>query len=88
MARQMEKKFAVDSRIKKVVEEQIDKVRPIMHAHNGGVDIVKVTDSELILKIQGHCAGCPMAPITFGLVLEKYIREALPSIQSIKYVSE
>lgn len=66
--------------------EQIAKINPIVKAHGGGVDILKATDDELVLALSGHCAGCPIAPMTYGVVLNKFLKEALPQLKSIKYV--
>lgn len=68
------------------INAQIDKIRPIVHAHKGGVEIVKASEDEIVIGLKGHCAGCAMAPITFGKVLDKYLRDALPEVKSIKYV--
>ncbi|MDB4940171.1 MAG: Nitrogen-fixing NifU protein [Candidatus Doudnabacteria bacterium] len=65
---------------------QISKILPIVKAHGGGVDILKATDDQLVLGLSGHCAGCPIAPMTYGVVLNKFLMEALPQLKSIKYV--
>ncbi len=75
----------MDKHVVETVNNQIDRVRPIILAHGGGVQIIKATQKELVLKLEGHCANCAMAPMTFGLVLEKYIREALPELEHIRY---
>jgi Fe-S cluster biogenesis protein NfuA len=66
--------------------EQIAKILPIVTSHGGGVDILKATDDELVLGLSGHCAGCPIAPMTYGVVLNKFLKEAMPHLKSIKYV--
>ncbi len=66
--------------------EQIAKIEPTVKAHGGGVDILKATDEELVLALSGHCAGCPIAPMTYGVVLNKFLKEAMPYLKSIKYV--
>lgn len=68
------------------VNEQIQKIMPVVKAHGGGVQILKATPDEVVIGLKGHCAGCPMAPITFGKILDKYIREALPGLKKINYV--
>ncbi|TSC66288.1 MAG: hypothetical protein G01um101477_146 [Candidatus Doudnabacteria bacterium Gr01-1014_77] len=68
------------------VSEQIAKIDPVVKAHQGGVEILKATKDEVVLALKGHCAGCPMAPITYGKVLNRYIQEACPNLKSIKYV--
>ena len=75
----------LDAETVAVVEQQIDRLRPIIEAHKGGVEIVAATPEALVLRLKGHCADCAMAPITYGLVLEKYIREALPNLKEVRY---
>ena len=75
----------MDKTIVQIVEVQIDRLRPIIEAHKGGVEIVAATSESLTLRLKGHCADCAMAPITYGLVLEKYIREALPNLKEVRY---
>jgi Fe-S cluster biogenesis protein NfuA len=65
---------------------QLQRIMPVVNAHKGGVTLLKATDDELVFALSGHCAGCPIAPITYGVVLNKYLSEALPQIKSIKYV--
>lgn len=75
----------LDPKIIAAVDKEIERIRPIITAHGGGVQILKATSEELLLKLEGHCADCAMAPMTYGLVLEKYIREAIPSLKEIRY---
>lgn len=72
-----------------VVEQankQIEKIQPVVTAHKGGVEIVEATSEKLVIGLKGHCAGCALAPITFGKVLDKYLREALPQLKEISYI--
>jgi Fe-S cluster biogenesis protein NfuA len=69
------------------LEEQIQKIQPIMTSHGGGVEILEASEEEVILGLKGHCAGCPLAPVTFGLVLKKHITEALPELKKVSYVN-
>jgi Fe-S cluster biogenesis protein NfuA len=75
----------LDQKIVNVVHQQIARIADIVKAHGGGVSIVKASQEELILKLSGHCAGCVLAPMTYGIVLNKYIKEALPNLKEIKY---
>ena len=76
----------LDPKIVTVVKNQIARIEDIIKAHGGGVEIIEASEQQLVLNLQGHCAGCPLASMTFGVVLNKYLREALPSIKEIKYV--
>ena len=69
------------------LKEQIARIEPIMTAHGGGVEIMEASEDNVVLGLKGHCAGCPLAPVTFGLVLKKYISEALPELKNITYIN-
>jgi len=75
----------LDPNITAAVNAQIAKVADVIKAHGGGVEILAAAEDRLVLRLQGHCAGCALAPLTFGVVLNKYIKEALPQIKEIKY---
>ncbi len=76
---------AIVPEIAEIVEKQIDLIRPVVIAHGGGAEILKANSEEVVIGIKGHCAGCPIAPITFGKILDKYIRRALPDIKKVSY---
>ena len=84
----MDKKAVLDELVVAEVNKQIDRIRPIIEAHRGGVEIIYATPDVLVLKLLGHCADCALAPMTYGLVLEKYIREAIPTLKEVRYTSE
>ncbi len=68
------------------VNNELDKVRPIVTAHGGGVEIVSATNDQVVLKLSGHCVGCSMATITYDKVVSALIKKALPQIKEIRYV--
>lgn len=76
----------MDATVLNVANEQIKRILPVVKAHGGGVEVVRATSNQVVISISGHCAGCPMAPITYGKILTKYIQEALPQIKEIKYI--
>ena len=70
----------------KITEQQIARISDIATAHGGGVEIADASEERLVLALKGHCADCPLSPLTYGVVLNKYIKEALPQIKEIKYI--
>ncbi|MCS6799473.1 MAG: NifU family protein [Myxococcota bacterium] len=54
-----------------------DLVRPLVEADGGRVEIVEVTEDEIVLALGGACAGCPGVPITREEVLEPALATAL-----------
>jgi len=72
--------------IREKIEAILAEVRPLLEAHGGGVSIVSVgNDGNVILKIEGACVGCAMSSLTFGLGIEKMIRERVPEVNGISY---
>jgi len=59
------------------VENILDEVRPVVDAHGGDVSISSLKDGVLYLDLAGACVGCPMAGLTFGMVVENRIKEEL-----------
>jgi Fe-S cluster biogenesis protein NfuA len=66
------------------VRNALDKVRPYLHSHGGNVELVKVTDGVVRLKLVGNCSGCPSSSLTLKTAIEKAIYEAAPDVTSIE----
>ena len=50
--------------MKEKVEAAIDKIRPMLQADGGDVELVSVEDGVVKVRLQGACAGCPMSQMT------------------------
>lgn len=74
------------------MEEQIvallQKVRPALQADGGDVEFVDFNEETGIVrvKLQGACGSCPMATLTLKNGIERYLKEALPQINSVERV--
>lgn len=64
-------------RIEAVLEE---KVRPVLRAHGGGIEIDRLENRVLYVKLLGQCAGCPSADLTNESVVEAEVVAALPEL--------
>lgn len=72
--------------IRAVVEAVLNEVRPSLAAHEGDARLVDVDgERNVTLELQGTCKGCPMSVMTFGLGVEKMIRERCPDINQVFY---
>ncbi len=66
------------------VQEALDKVRPYLGSHAGGVDFLGVDDEGVVhLRLQGSCDGCPSSTVTVKLAIERAIEEAAPEISRV-----
>jgi len=65
------------------VERALDRVRPYLGSHGGGVEVLGITGDTLQLRLDGSCHGCPSSALTMRLAVENAIREAAPEIGRI-----
>ena len=64
-------------RIEAVLDE---KVRPVLRAHGGEIEIDRLENRVLYVKLLGQCAGCPSADLTNETLVEAEVVKALPEL--------
>lgn len=64
-------------RIEAVLDER---VRPALRAHGGEIEIDRLKDGVLYVKLLGQCAGCPSADLTSETIVEAELTAALPEL--------
>jgi Fe-S cluster biogenesis protein NfuA len=66
------------------VEQALDKIRPMLAADGGNVDLVEVTDDGRVkLRLTGTCGCCPMSQMTLKMGIEKILKEEVPEIKEV-----
>jgi Thioredoxin-like proteins and domains len=63
--------------IERVLDER---VRPRLRAHGGEVEIDRLENGTLYVKLLGQCAGCPSADLTNETVIQSEVTAALPEL--------
>lgn len=58
------------------------KIRPLLAEHNGNIELVKVNDGVVEVKLLGSCSGCPSARFT----MEELVASVLKEISGVKDV--
>ncbi len=81
-----EKKDKADPVLAKRIESVLDMARPALQAHRGNVALKSITGNDIVLEIQGTCVGCPMSQFTFGIGIERLLREHIPNLGKITYL--
>ncbi len=71
----------------KKVSEALEKVRPQLQIHGGDLKLVKIEGDQVTIKILGACLGCSHAQATFGTGMEEFIKEEVPEVKKIKFIS-
>jgi Fe-S cluster biogenesis protein NfuA/nitrite reductase/ring-hydroxylating ferredoxin subunit len=70
----------VDARIQRA----LDRVRPYLGSHAGGVEYLGVFDGVARLKLEGSCHGCPSSTVTVELAITGAVQEAAPEVTEVK----
>ncbi len=66
------------------VEAALNKIRPMLQADGGNVELVDVSpDGVVKVKLKGACGGCPMSQMTLKAGIEKTIKEDVPEIKEV-----
>ena len=69
----------VDARIQRA----LDRVRPYLGSHAGGVQYLGVTDGVARLRLEGSCNGCPSSTVTVQLAITGAVQEAAPEVTEV-----
>ena len=57
----------------------LEQIRPFLQRDGGDVEFVDYTEDKVVLvRLQGHCAGCPHAQATIKGGIEAILREQFP----------
>lgn len=76
--------FIKERAMRERVEKALDKIRPMLMADGGNVELVEVTpDGVVRLKLTGTCGCCPMSQMTLKAGVERVLREEVPEIKEI-----
>ncbi len=65
------------------VEAVLDKIRPLLQADGGDVELVDVNDGVIKVKLTGACMGCPMSTITLQQGIARILKEQIPEVNDV-----
>lgn len=71
--------LGVDARIQRA----LDRVRPYLGSHAGGVEYLGVTDGVARLRLEGSCHGCPSSTATVELAIAGAVQDAAPEVTDV-----
>ncbi len=70
--------------MKEKVQESINKIRPMLQADGGDVELVDIEDGVVKVRLKGACAGCPMSQMTLKNGIEKFLKQEIPEVVSVE----
>jgi Fe-S cluster biogenesis protein NfuA len=68
------------------VKAAIEDVRPMLQADGGDVEFVAIEGKVVKVRLQGHCAGCPMSQMTLQRGIETRVKAAVPEVERVEAV--
>jgi Fe-S cluster biogenesis protein NfuA len=69
--------------MKEKVQKVIDKIRPMLQADGGDVELVDCVDGVVTVRLKGACAGCPMSQMTLRNGIERTLKKEIPEVKSV-----
>lgn len=69
------------------IQEEINRIRPFLQRDGGDVQLVEVTDDNVIkVKLMGACGSCPMSMMTLKGGIERELKKAIPELKAVEAV--
>lgn len=68
------------------VKKALEKVRPMLQADGGDVELIEVAGGIVKVRLKGACSGCPMSQLTLKNGIERMLRQAVPEIKAVENV--
>ena len=65
------------------VEAVLSRIKPVLQADGGDVELVDVSDGVVKLRLTGACAGCPMSTMTLRMGIERLLKEQVPEVKEV-----
>lgn len=72
--------------MKEKVQAVIEKIRPMLQADGGDVELVEVDGPVVKVRLKGACAGCPMSKMTLKNGIERLLKKEIPGIETVESV--
>ena len=69
--------------MRREIEAIIDRLRPLLQADGGDIELVNVAGRKAYVRMAGKCAGCASSHLTLHIGVEMAIREALPDFEEL-----
>ena len=67
------------------VERALERVRPYLGSHAGGVELLGIDDQDVVhLRLEGTCDGCQASTRTVKLSIGRAIEEAAPELRGVE----
>jgi Fe-S cluster biogenesis protein NfuA len=67
------------------VEAALAKIRPMLQADGGDVELVEVTEKGIVkVRLTGRCQGCPMSKATLKNGVERVVLKEVAEVKAVE----
>jgi Fe-S cluster biogenesis protein NfuA len=74
--------------MKEKVQDVINRIRPMLQADSGDVELVDYVAGVVTVRLKGACAGCPMSQMTLRNGIERALKNEIPEVKSVVQAKE
>jgi len=74
--------------MKEKVQDVINRIRPMLQADGGDVELVDCVEGVVTVRLKGACAGCPMSQMTLRNGIERALKNEVPEVKSVVQAKE
>ena len=68
------------------VEKALQKIRPVLQADGGDIELLEIRDGVVRVKLTGACGDCPMSQMTLKQGVERVLREEVPEVKGVEAI--
>lgn len=68
------------------VETVLNRVRPMLQADGGDVELVGIEGGVVKVRLKGTCGGCPFAAMTIKNGIEAALKAEIPAVEAVQAV--
>ena len=68
------------------VQAVLERVRPVLQADGGDIELLEVQGNSAKVRLTGMCAGCPSAHMTLYMGVEMALREEIREFEELHVV--
>jgi Fe-S cluster biogenesis protein NfuA len=66
------------------IDAALQSVLPYIKSHKGNMEVSRIEDDVVYLRLEGSCDGCPASSATLKMAVERAILERVPEIREVR----
>lgn len=66
----------------------IEEIRPSLNSHGGDIELEKIEDNIVYVRLQGACSGCSLSAVTLKNGVEEAIKSRIPEIEHVRMTND